>query len=37
LQIIFYGRAYSPARNPKKDIDYITQTVGTATAKKGLK
>ena len=37
LQIIFYGRAYSPARNPKKDIDYITQTVGTAAAKKGLK
>jgi endonuclease-3 len=37
LQIIFYGRAYSPARNPKKNIDYITQTVGTATAKKGLK
>jgi endonuclease-3 len=37
LQIIFYGRAYSPARNPKKEIDYITQTVGTAAAKKGLK
>ena len=37
LQIIFYGRAYSPARNPKKNIDYITQTVGTAAAKKGLK
>jgi endonuclease-3 len=37
LQIIYYGRAYSPARNPKKDIDYITQTVGTAAAKKGLK
>jgi endonuclease-3 len=37
LQIIFYGRAYSPARNPKKEVDYITQTVGTAAAKKGLK
>ena len=37
LQIIFYGRAYSPARNPKKNIDYITQTVGTAAAKKALK
>jgi len=37
LQIIFYGRAYSPARNPKKDIDYITQTVVTAATKKGLK
>ncbi|MFM7596663.1 MAG: endonuclease III [Flavobacteriales bacterium] len=37
LQIIFYGRAYSPARNPKKEIDYITQTIGTAAAKNGLK
>lgn len=37
LQIIFYGRAYSPARNPKKDVDYITKTVGTTAAKKGLK
>lgn len=37
LQIIFYGRAYSPARNPRKNIDYITQTVGTAAAKKALK
>lgn len=37
LQIIFYGRAYSPARNPRKNIDYITQTVGTTAAKKALK
>ena len=37
LQIIFYGRAYSPARNPKKDIDYITRTIGTRAAISGLK
>jgi endonuclease-3 len=37
LQIIFYGRAYSPARSPKKSIDYITETIGTAAAKKALK
>jgi endonuclease-3 len=37
LQIIFYGRAYSPARSPKKDIDYITRTIGTRPAISGLK
>ena len=37
LQIIFYGRAYSPARSPKKDIDYITRTIGTRAAISGLK
>ena len=37
LQIIFYGRAYSPARSPKKSIDYITEIIGTAAAKKALK
>jgi endonuclease-3 len=37
LQIIFYGRAYSPARSPKKSTDYITETIGTAAAKKALK
>lgn len=36
LQIIFYGREYSPARSPKADKDYITQTIGTAKAKKEL-
>lgn len=36
LQIIFYGREYSPARSPKKDIDYITRTIGTAKAIKEL-
>ena len=28
LQIIFYGREYSPARGAKKDKDYITMTIG---------
>lgn len=32
LQIIFYGREYSPARSPKYDIDYITRTIGTKKA-----
>ena len=36
LQIIFYGREYSPARSPKADIDFITQKIGTAKAKKEL-
>ncbi len=32
LQIIFYGREYSPARSPKKNKDYITNTIGTKAA-----
>jgi endonuclease III len=32
LQIIFYGREYSPARSPKWEKDYITRTIGTAKA-----
>lgn len=32
LQIIFYGREYSPARSPKLDVDYITRTIGTKAA-----
>lgn len=32
LQIIFYGREYSPARSPKKEIDYITMNIGTKVA-----
>lgn len=36
LQIIFYGREFSPARSPKKDIDYITRTIGTEKALKEL-
>lgn len=32
LQIIFYGREYSPARNPKRDRDFITRNIGTKKA-----
>lgn len=28
LQIIFYGREYSPARSPNKDVDFITMKIG---------
>jgi endonuclease-3 len=37
LQIIFYGRSHSPARSPKKEIDYITRTIGTKKALLELK
>jgi endonuclease-3 len=37
LQIIFYGRLFSPARSPKFAIDYITRSIGTARALKELK
>ncbi len=36
LQIIFYGREYSPARSPKRELDYITRSIGTAKALKEL-
>jgi endonuclease-3 len=36
LQIIFYGREYSPARSPKREKDFITQQIGTAKALKEL-
>lgn len=32
LQIIFYGREYSPARSPKLEKDYITREIGTKEA-----
>ncbi len=32
LQIIFYGREYSPARSPKLEKDNITRTIGTKAA-----
>lgn len=37
LQIIFYGRSHSPARGPKRDIDYITAKIGTKEALAELK
>ena len=36
LQIIFYGREYSPSRSPKNSIDFITNRIGTVKAKKEL-
>ena len=36
LQIIFYGREYSPARSPKREKDFITLNIGTAKAIKEL-
>jgi endonuclease-3 len=32
LQIIFYGREYSPARSPKFEHDFITRKIGTKKA-----
>ena len=29
LQIIFYGREFSPARSPKLDVDFITAKLGS--------
>jgi len=37
LQIIFYGREFSPARSPKKELDYITSSIGTKKALQELK
>lgn len=37
LQIIFYGRLFSPARSPKLANDYITRSIGTVRALKELK
>ena len=37
LQIIFYGREYSPARNPKLEKDFITKKIGTKKAMTELK
>ena len=37
LQIIFYGREYSPARSPKHEIDFITREIGTKAARQELK
>lgn len=34
LQIIFYGREFSPARSPKKEKDSITLKIGTLKALK---
>lgn len=37
LQIIFYGREYSPARGAKKEVDYITMEIGRKSEIEKLK
>jgi endonuclease III len=37
LQIIFYGREYSPARSPLYEKDFITRTIGIKPEVKKLK
>lgn len=37
LQIIFYGREYSPARGATKDLDYITMNIGRKSEIEKLK
>jgi endonuclease III len=37
LQIIYYGREYSPARSPKLSLDYITRTVASKKVLEGYK
>ena len=37
LHIIFYGREYSPARGPKRGVDFITEKIGTKAALAELK
>lgn len=37
LQIIFYGREYSPARSPKLSVDHITRAIGTKAVLKDYK
>jgi endonuclease-3 len=37
IQIILYGREYSPARNPRLSVDYITRTIGNKKVLAGYK
>ncbi len=37
IQIIYYGREYSPARNPKLSVDYITAAIATKKVLKDYK
>jgi len=37
LQIIYYGREYSPARGVRKEIDYITMHIGRKSVIKSYK
>lgn len=37
LQIIYYGREYSPSRSPKLSVDFITRTLGSKKVLAGYK
>lgn len=37
IQIILYGREYSPARNPRLSVDYITEAIGRKSVLKDYK
>jgi len=37
IQIIYYGREYSPARSPKFSVDYITSAIATKKVLKDYK
>ena len=37
IQIILYGREYSPARSPKLSVDYITEAIGRKSVLKTYK
>ena len=37
VQIIYYGREYSPARSPKLSVDFITRTLGSKKVLKDYK
>lgn len=37
LQIIFYGREYSPSRSPKLSVDFITREIGRKSVLKDYK
>ncbi|OIQ31695.1 MAG: endonuclease III [Crocinitomix sp. MedPE-SWsnd] len=37
VQIIYYGREYSPSRSPKLSVDYITREIGTKKVLKDYK
>jgi endonuclease-3 len=37
IQIILYGREYSPSRSPKKSVDYITSLIGSKKVLKDYK
>src|SRR5690606_10174337 len=37
IQIILYGREYSPARSPRKSVDFITAEIGSKAVLKDYK